>query len=824
VNAALIIATLAPGVVTGPIASYAGADHAMMPTLLAASAPNTAMTNVREPIAKPFPLSAVRVTDGPFETSRRATAAYLLEIEPARLLAGFRANSGLPPEAEIYGGWETGGLSGHSLGHYLTACAQEYAQTGDARFKQKVDEVVAGLVECQKARPDGFLAAFRFDRPGPEGQPPGFDRARLDAIWKEVSEGNLRSGGFDLNGMWSPWYVHHKVFAGLLDAHSLCGNQDALGVAEKFGDWTYEITKNLTPEQWQTMLGTEYGGMNESLAELYARTKNPKYLDLARKFYDNRVLEPLSKGEDNLAGKHSNTQIPKLIGLARLYELTGEAKDRNTAEFFWERVVNHHTYAIGGNSNGEYLGAPDKLADRISTNTAETCNTYNMLKLTRHVFSWEPQAAHMDFYERAYLNHILASQDPETGMVTYFVPLAMNSFRGYSNKWHDFTCCHGSGMENHTKHGDSAYFHSGGDTLWVNLFMPTELTWKEAGVKLVQETSFPSDPKVTIRIVDGAKPFAMKLRHPGWANGTIEFKVNGETVHRSESPGSYATIQRTWRKDDRLEFVLPMALRTEPTPDNAKRVALLYGPVVLAADMGDAPDGRRGRGGVGRVEPGTIFRTPVLVTGDRPIDEWLKPVPGKPLTFQSENAIRPADLTFAPFFGMVNDRYGVYFDLFTAEEWTAKEAEYRAEEVRIKDLEARTVDSMMIGQMQPERDHNLTQERTDVREQNDRGTRQPLVGGWMEFDMKVDPSAANELVMTYWGNDRNRPDFEILVDGKIVAEDTLADRPLNVYYDVAYRLPQEAIQGKSSVRVRIQPKPTKVGPTVAGARTARIKA
>ncbi len=773
-----------------------------------------------QPNATPFPLSAVRLLGGPFETSHRATAAYLLEIEPARLLAGFRVNSGLPANAEIYGGWETGGLSGHSLGHYLTACAQEYAQTGDKRYKERVDAVVAGLVECQKARPDGFIAAFRFDRPTP-----GFDRERLDKIWAEIAAGNIKSGGFDLNGMWSPWYVHHKVFAGLLDAHALAENPQALGVAEKFADWAYNIKENLTPEQWQRMLGTEYGGMNESLAELYVRTKNPKYLELARKFYDTRVLEPLSQGQDNLAGKHSNTQIPKLIGLARLYEITGEEKDRKTAEFFWDRVVNHHTYAIGGNSNGEYLGQPDQLADRISTNTAETCNTYNMLKLTRHVFAWSPQAAEMDFYERAYLNHILASQDPATGMVTYFVPLTTNSYRGYSNKFNDFTCCHGSGMENHTKHGDSAYFHTGAKTLWVNLFMPSELNWSDAGIELRQETSFPMEGHVAITITKGkAKPFEMRVRHPGWAKGTIDFKINGRSVAKSSRPGSYATIKRTWKKGDKIEFDLPMSLRTEATPDNSKRVAILYGPLVLAADMGDAPTGRRGRGGVGRVAPGAVFRTPVLVTHGRPIEQWLKPVPGKPLTFQAVSAMRPEDLTFAPFYTMTNDRYGVYFDQFTPEEWTAKEAEYRAEEARIRDLEARTVDSMMIGQMQPERDHNLTQEKTDVRQQNDRGTRQPLVDGWMEFDMKVDGAQPNELIMTYWGNDRNRPDFAILVDGQEIATDTLQNRPQNRYYDVTYALPEEMTKGKATIRIRIQPRPTKVGPTVAGARTVRRKA
>jgi len=762
-------------------------------------------------VAQPFPLSDIHLTGGPFEASHEATAKYLLTLEPERLLAGFRVNSGLKAKGEIYGGWETGGLSGHSLGHYLSACSQEFDGSGDARFKAKVDAIVDGLAECQANRPDGFLSAFRF-----EG---GFDRTRLDKIWADVKAGNLRSGGFDLNGMWSPWYVHHKVLAGLLDAQTLCQNGKALQVARKFADWAIEETKDLNLQQWQRMLGTEYGGMNDSLAELYSRTKDERYLDLSRKFYDNRVLEPLSKGEDDLAGKHSNTQIPKIIGLARLYEITGDEKDRATAAFFWDRVVNHHSYVIGGNSNGEYLGPPDQLSNRISTNTCETCNTYNMLKLTRHLFEWDPKASEMDFYERAYYNHILGSQDPATGMVTYFMPLQTGSSRDFSNPFDDFTCCHGSGMENHTKHGDTAYFHDGSKTLWVNLFMPTELTWKEAGLKLKQDTQFPASNAVSITIEDGRKGFNMLVRHPGWAKGEIVFKVNGKEVARSAEPSSYTSINRTWRKGDKLEFALPMSLHTESTPDNPKRLAVMYGPIVMAADMGPAPTGRGRR----RAAPGAIERTPVLISNDRPIDQWLQPVTGNSLEFKTVDAAEPKELTFAPFYSMVHERVGVYFDEFTKPEWAAKEAEYRAEEERIKDLEARTTDNMLIGQMQPERDHNLAQERNDVRSQNGRGTRQPLVNGWFEFTMKIDGSQPADLVMTYWGNDRSHPDFKILADGKDVASDTLADRPLNRYYDVSYGLPDGATKGKSTVKIRIEANPSHVGPTVAGARTVRRK-
>ncbi len=770
-----------------------------MPLLLAALA--LLPMNPPKPIATPFALSDVRLLGGPFEVAHEATAKYLLELEPKRLLAGFRANSGLEPGAKIYGGWETGGLSGHSLGHYLTACAQEYARTKDARFKEKVDAIVTGLAECQKARPDGFLMAFRFDN--------GFDRARLDKTWADVAKGEIRTGGFDLNGMWSPWYVHHKVFAGLLDAQELCGNKEALGVAEHFADWAIAETKDLTDVQWQKMLGCEYGGMNESLAELYERTKKAKYLELSRKFYDKRVLDPLAEGKDDLAGKHSNTQIPKIIGLARLYEITGDTRDQKIAETFWSAVVDHHTYAIGGNSNGEYLGPPDSLAERLSSNTCETCNTYNMLKLTRQLFSWNPQAKEMDFYERAYLNHILGSQDPETGGVTYFMPLATGTHRDYSDHFDNFTCCHGTGMENHTKHADSAYFHDGGKTLWVNLFMPTELNWKEAKTKLRQDTQFPLKDTVAITIEEGGKPFEIRLRHPGWATSPIEYLVNGKAVLTSSAPGTYASIKRTWKKGDRLEFRLPMSLHEVPMPDDEKRVALAYGPVILAADLGPVN--------------GSAPRTPVLVTDGRPTSAWLKPVAGKPLEFSVDDAARPQALNFKAFYTVHHNRYGVYFDKFTEPEWEKAEAEYRAEEARVKDLAARTVDQVTIGEMQPERDHNLKSERNDVRDVNGRNFRTAMAGGWFDFDATIDPDKPNVLVLTYWGNDRLHPDFAVQIDGTELASETLQGRPNNKFFDVEYAIPVERSHGKSKIRIRIQPRDGKSGPSVAGARIVKAK-
>ncbi len=740
--------------------------------------------------ATPFSLNEVQLTDGRFKHAEEVCSAYLLKVEPDRLLSNFRVHSGLQAKGKIYGGWENSGLAGHSLGHYLSACAQEYASHKDPKFKEKVDYIVSELVACQKSRPDGYISAI------PDG----------DTKWAEVRKGNIKSGGFDLNGMWSPWYTHHKVLAGLLDAYHLTGNKDALDVAKKFGDWAIDETKDLTPDQWQNMLRCEYGGMNESLAEIYSLTKEQKYLDLSRKFYDHVVLDPLKKGVDSMPGKHSNTNIPKLIGLARLYELEGKPDDLAASRNFWDAVVNHHTYSIGGNSNHEYMGQPDKLSDQLSSNTCETCNTYNMLKLTRHLFMWDPKASYFDYYERAHLNHILASQDPHGPGVTYFMPLGSGESRNYSSPFNDWTCCHGSGMENHTKHADSIYFHSGNQKLYVNLFIPSEVHWN--GVSVRQDTKFPDSDSVKLT-VDGNRSFEIAIRHPGWAKDPIDVKVNGKKVLTSSKPSSYMSIKRAWKMGDVVEFRLPMKLHTEAMPDNLDRVSVLYGPVVLAATMG--------------AERAPKPRIPVLVTHEKDLTKWLKPVAGSPLHFKTESVGQPNQLEMVPFFDVDHERYAVYLDLFTEDQWKAEEAKFRAEEERVRDLVARTIDSMRVGEMQPERDHKLESEKNDVRQANGRSFRTPLNGGWFQVSMKVQGDAANELVVSYWGNDRLRPDFDILVDGTVISSETLKGRPANEFYDVTYPIPAELTKGKSTVSVKVQAKGTHSAGSFCGLRIVKAK-
>ncbi len=616
--------------------------------------------------AHAFDLADVRLLDGPFKNAMLLDAEYLLRLEPDRFLSWFRKEAGLKPKGEVYGGWETRGIAGHSLGHYLSACAMMFASTGDPRFRDRVNYVVNELEICQSAGGNGYLAAI------PNGK----------KIFSEVAAGDIRSQGFDLNGGWVPWYTLHKVFAGLLDANKYCSNTLALTVAVKMADWADTTLSNLTEEQFQRMLACEHGGMNESLAELYARTGNEKYLKLSRRFHHKAVLDPLARREDRLRGLHANTQIPKLIGLARRYELTEDGADKTAAEFFWDRVVNHHSYVTGGNSEAEHFGAPDKLNERLTESTTETCNTYNMLKLTRHLFEWHASARYADYYERALYNHILASQNPDDGMVCYFVPLKPGARKTYSTPFDSFTCCVGTGMENHTKYGDAIYFHND-DALWVNLFIASTLTWRSKGLSIRQETRYPDSDTVSLTF-KARKPLtlALRLRYPAWATQGLKVFVNGRPQSVNPTPGSFAEIRRTWRNNDRVELTIPMSLRLEAMPDNPQRVAVLYGPTVLAGKLASEDEA-----GVG----GLIF-IPALITENKPLGEWIKPVAGESTTFRTVGVGKPRDVTLTPFYRMHNSRYVVYWDLFTPQQWVAREASYKTELEGARRLEAMTVD------------------------------------------------------------------------------------------------------------------------------------
>ncbi len=458
--------------------------------------------------ARPLPLSGVRLLGGPLKRAQDVTADYLLQLEPDRMLAGYRIRAGLKPKAEGYGGWDdvnSRQLTGHIAGHYLSAVSLMYAATGNEEFKKRADYIVAGLKEVQNKRGDGYLGAI-VDRDGADGR----------ELFVRLSRGEIRSSGFDLNGLWSPWYTLHKTFAGLRDAFRYTGDRTALEVEIKFAAWAEKILAPLNDNQIQRMLNTEFGGMNEVLVDLYADTGDKRWLDLSDKFEHRSFILPLERHQDVLEGKHGNTQIPKLIGSADRYAYTGSTGDILAAGFFWDQVAQHHSYATGGHGQDEYFGAPDKLADRVDGRTAESCNVYNMLKLTRRLFAVHPDAHYADFHERALFNHVLASIDPVDGRTCYMVPVGSGVQHEYQQMFRSFTCCVGSGMESHALHGDGIYYESG-DKLWINIYAPSTAEWTSAGVSLKVDTDFPEGESATIRLTLGApKKLILTLTANPW--------------------------------------------------------------------------------------------------------------------------------------------------------------------------------------------------------------------------------------------------------------------------------------------------------------------
>lgn len=728
--------------------------------------------------AEAFPLEAVRLKPSPFLDAVNANLKYLHKIEPDRLLHNFRKHAGLPPKAPIYGGWESDSIAGHTLGHYLTACSFIHAQTGDAEAKKRVEYIVKELAECQSKAPDGYVSGFTRRR-GKE-----FENGRV--IFDEIMAGDIRSAGFDLNGSWVPFYTWHKLFAGLLDADRYCGNKQAIDVAVKLAGFIDGVFAKLSDEQVEKILNCEHGGINESMAELYVRTSVKRWLALAERIRHKRTLGPMFEQRDALTGLHANTQIPKVTGLARLYEITSKPEYRTAANFFWETVTRKYSYVIGGNSDREYFQQPNSISKYITEQTCESCNTYNMLKLTRHLFAWSPSSHFFDYYERAHLNHMLAHQNPRTGMFAYMIPLMSGRAREYSSEFNDFWCCVGSGIESHSKHGESIYWKSG-DALFVNLYIPSTLDWREKNAKFELATEYPLGEDIRFSITDlpAQAAFTVLLRIPGWAKDH-SIKVNGKPA-RSTMQNGYAAIDRKWKRGDSVSLTLPMKPRLEPTNDDPNVVAILNGPLVLAADLGDSKAAFEGV-------------APALVGSD--LMGSLVPA-GGPSTYLSKNIGRPGDLTLRPFYSQWDRRTAVYFRKFTDAEWLKEEAAFAAEQARLKVLRERSVDVMHLGEMQPERDHSLASEISYPVSYRGKNGRDARSGGFFEFKLKVTDEPL-VLQATYWGEERKRL-FHILIDGTRVASETLGYNKPGEWVERDYPVPPELLKGKSSVTVRFEP-------------------
>jgi DUF1680 family protein len=753
--------------------------------------------------AIPFPLRDVRLLDGPFREAMLRDQKYLLGLDNDRLLHMFRVTAGLPSTAKPYGGWEAPDvqLRGHSTGHFLSACALMYASTGDERFKTKADAVVAELAKVQQA-----LAAK------------GFNAGYLSAFPEEF---------FDMvdkrERVWAPYYTIHKMMAGLLDMYLMCDNKQALDVLVKQAAWVKFRVDRLSDEQQQAALQTEFGGMEEVLTNLYAVTGDAEHLRVARKFDHKRIFDPLSRGEDPLNGLHANTQIPKAIGAARDYELTGEKRYHDVASFFWERVAKHRSYVIGGNSDGESFFPPETFSKHLGPASTETCNTYNMLKLTRHLFEWEPSAEKMDFYERGLYNHILASQDPATGGFCYYVPLRPGAFKTFSTPEESFWCCVGTGMENHAKYPDTIYFHDD-RSLYVNLFIASELKWKEKGLAVRQETKFPEEDRTRLSIkADKAVKLALKIRYPSWAQSGITLTINGKKQNISDKPGSYVTIEREWKSGDTVEIHLPMTLRMEAMPDDPKMIALFYGPIALAGDLGkeglqDAKRYGPSAPQLGRVKP---IEIPAFIGDVKDVLTKVKPAPDAPLTFKTVGLGQPRDVTLLPFYKVFEPRYTVYWKVYTTAEWEKRKADLAAAESRRKMIERLTVDAVNINDQQSERDHNLQGQGMidgDFEGKRWRAAR----NGWFSYELKSLPDRPVTLVCTYRGSEGRPRSFDILVDGAQIATQTLEIHPGELF-DFEYPLPEQLTRGKERITVKFQSRPNAMAGSVFDVRVAQLE-
>lgn len=722
-----------------------------------------------------FPMGDVELLDDYEENAFHLETAYLKELDADRLLKGFCTVGGVASDAELYGGWENSAIRGHTLGHYLTAVSQAYAASGDPELLAIVNHVVAVLAQCQNSE-TGYLAAI------PESH------------YIQLEKGNTA-------GTWVPWYTMHKVLAGLISAYEQTGNRQALTVASRLGDWVWSRTSTWSEAVQKTVLNVEYGGMNDCLYQLYSHTGSEKHLAAAHSFDEAALFDALYNGEDILNGKHANTTIPKIIGALNRYQVLGEneAYYLRVAENFWEIVVRHHSYITGGNSEWEHFGQPDVLDAEKTNCNCETCNTYNMLKLSRELFKITGSAKYTDFYENTFINAILSSQNPETGMTTYFQPMDTGYFKVYSSKTGHFWCCTGSGMENFSKLGDSVYYHAG-NALYVSRFTSSCLTWEEKGLTLTQTTDLPLTDTVyfTVHTADGKQAdMKLVLRVPDWCAGAPAVQVNGKTRTGSAVNG-LLVLDGPWNDGDEITYTLPMELRVFGLPDNPNTVAFKYGPLVLSANMGNE-DMFTGTTGVNVTIPGRdsdISDVIKVARGSR--EDWLRDLaknlvrtPGN-LEFILKGTDRDG-LVFTPHYMQYENRYGIYFDL--VDENTAAGPD--------EDQGYVVIDSLPVANDQYEFSHNLQGDLTGTGMHKGLNYRHAEAGGFFSYDMAVEQGCVNLLKVKYFSGDVGRA-FRILVDGKVLKDVVIENVDPDNFYDVYYEIPEELTAGKTTVTITFE--------------------
>jgi len=770
--------------------------------------------------ADEFPLGDVTLLNGPLKKARDLNVQTLLKYDCDRLLAPYRKEAGLEPRAKTYPNWD--GLDGHVGGHYLTAMAMN-AATGDAECRRRMEYMISELQLCADANAKNHPEWGK----GYVGGMPNSER-----IWS-----NFKKGDFGVYfGSWAPFYNLHKMYAGLRDAWLYCGNEQAKKLFLGFCDWAIDLTAGLSDAQMERMLDNEHGGMNEVLADAYAITQEPKYLFVATRFSHRRLLTPMSQRQDNLDNMHANTQVPKVVGFERISELanlypmkhcwladngdkicgsTNFEPYHEAANYFWDIVTGERSLAFGGNSRREHFPSKEACIDFVNdVDGPETCNTNNMLKLTEDMHRRNPEARYADYYELATFNHILSSQHPEHGGYVYFTSARPRHYRNYSAPNEAMWCCVGTGMENHGKYGQFIYTHVG-DALYVNLFVSSELNWKEKGLTLRQETAFPYGENSRITITSGKGQFPLLVRYPGWVKpGQFSVMVNGKPVDIISGPSSYVAIDRQWKKGDVIEVTFPMHNSIKYLPNVPQYIALMHGPILLGAKTGTedlahliADDSRFGQYASGKKLP--IDQAPILVSDK--IDDIVNkitPIEGQPLHFMLETKIVNGQSSMVnvlqPFFEIHDSRYMIYWLALSEENYKGYLDNLAKQEQERQALEARTVDKVQPGEQQPETDHKMETDRSNTGNTNDVFFRDARDGHYFSYLMQTGGETDLTLRLMFWGQDEWRTcEFDIMVDDQLLCSVNNTHKWRTSQFKTEdYVIPAEMLQGKSQVRIK----------------------
>ena len=735
----------------------------MVGTLLFATISMTTALAQTTPKVEYFGISDVRLTRSAFKHAEDMDIQYLLALNPDRLLAPYLKGAGLPPKADNYTNWENTGLDGHIGGHYLSALSFMYAATGNEEIGRRLDYVLSELKRCQDTAGDGYLCGV------PDGR----------KMWKEIEQGNVRAATFGLNDRWVPLYNIHKIYAGLRDAYLVAHREEAKDMLVKLTDWMERTTANLTDAQMQDMLRSEHGGLNETFADVAAITGDKRYLTLAHRFSHDIILNPLLKQEDKLTGIHANTQIPKVIGFKRIADIEKNDDWSKAADFFWHTVVNNRSITIGGNSVYEHFHPADNFEPmRTSEQGPETCNTYNMLRLTKMLYATSADAKYMDYYERALFNHILSTQDPVQGGFVYFTPMRSGHYRVYSQPQTSFWCCVGSGLENHARYGEMIYAHKGNDQLYVNLFIPSTLEWGDINIE--QSTSFPDEEGTSVIVTSKKgknKKFTLNIRVPEWVNeGELSLTINGKTEKVNIADG-YVKVNRSWKDGDKLHISMPMQMRAIDMPDNSHNYSFLYGPIVLASRMGTqrqdgmfADDSRGGHIAQGPRLP--LQNMPVVVGSTEDILSHITKTDGKmEFTLKGVSPENYEGMKLEPFYRIHESRYMVYWPVLSASEVAKRQEEVARQESIAQALEARTADKVTCGEQQPESDHFVKMEWSGTG--NDGGVQWRETRQWFSYRMKTNGRKVTAVRIAF--RPENNRDARVLINDTEIGLFSTAD-------------------------------------------------